>query len=710
LISTFNSWLEQQQEPLHYDTGEKSGRREIILASGGIIEALRILLFALSSYLETVPARILSYRCELLPQFSTIPNLLFETLSPDEGTAQEQTAQFLEQSPEMPTFLLLGDIIGEETRRRLWALTIEHPLFIIEANNAPNHLSLAREAKLVQRVIRLLTPAIFAPRLQNYSTVFIAGNADFLNVMENVHFNIERHTFVAEVGSSTCEQNLAQLPEANLSVIPTIKPSPEGWDWHSAENDLPGLAERVERTIERVINDRTQKLSRTLDLIEYETAAFTQRLQQVWRDGLIDEFSAIDTKELLDQLVQFTHEPAWCMALEHSYLSAFVKHQPQYRLGACMVVSGSSRTALGILGFHCGITDVVIPDLSWSYEQCFQCHAVPLTPALGRCRCDDQKLEQLQHRDPTWHEHGAVAINNPHNATGRIFAETAMRRLIAYCLQHGIHLIDDLAYQDVAPVDDLPKIKTVRQLASEMVHLGEVNDEQANLVITVHSISKTDCLAGARLAVIEIRDAPMRQRFEALNSTIKPNLAAIFIGYLFYRGTIQATRTYWHLRNAIFEERTQALLAAVENLPPDRNPFDLTIIPPMGSMYPLLQIKRLPSGLSLDWLASNLARRGIGLLPLATFARTEAGFETGRTTFRLTLGGVDNAEVLLAKTRHLLIDFNRLIAQEESHYNRKRLPTRVLANRNSRSVELGRGWAATAEKIIARRQVASSAG
>jgi hypothetical protein len=59
-------------------------------------------------------------------------------------------------------------------------------------------------------------------------------------------------------------------------------------------------------------------------------------------------------------------------------------------------------------------------------------------------------------------------------------------------------------------------------------------------------------------------------------------------------------------------------------------------------MYPLLQVTRLPAGLSLDWLASNLARRGIGLLPLSTFARTEKGFETGRTTFRLTLGGVDN--------------------------------------------------------------------
>ena len=293
-----------------------------------------------------------------------------------------------------------------------------------------------------------------------------------------------------------------------------------------------------------------------------------------------------------------------------------------------------------------------------------------------------------------------MVINNPHNATGRVLDEEAIRKLITYCLQHDLYVIDDLAYQNVAPVDDLPEIKTVRQVAAELVRLGEVNEEQADRVITVHSMSKTDCLAGARLAVIEIREKQLRQRYEEVNSLIQPNLVAIFICYLFYRGTIQAARTYWHLRNAIFRERAQALLTAVENLPPDRNPFGLAIIPPTGSMYPLLQIGRLPAGLSLDWLASTLARRGIGLLPLATFARTEEGFETGRTTFRLTLGGVDGAEILLAKTRRLLIDMNRLIAEEESHYNRKPLSFRTLAGRGSRAIELARAWDEIAKQIL----------
>ena len=201
--------------------------------------------------------------------------------------------------------------------------------------------------------------------------------------------------------------------------------------------------------------------------------------------------------------------------------------------------------------------------------------------------------------------------------------------------------------------------------------------------------------------MVEIRDRQIRQRFEQINKTIQPNLIAIFISYLFYRSTIQSLRTYWRLRNSIFNERINVLLAAVENLPLDRNPFHLAIIPPTGSMYPRLQIGRLPPGLSLDWLASSLARRGIGLLPLATFARTEKGFETGRTTFRLTLGGVDSGEILAAKTRRLLIDLNRLIADEDAQYNRKQLSFKLHESSASRSTGLIRAADDITKQILA---------
>ncbi len=713
LIPAFCAWLEHQQEPLHYDTGESSGRREVILASGGISEALRILLFAISSYLEKLPARILCYCCELPGPLRSIPNLLFEDLPAEEREAREQIEQFLIHTPEVPVFLLIGSPLGEETRRKLRSLSIEYPLFFIEANNAPNHLSLAREAKLVQRVIRLLTPAIFAPRLHTLSTVFIAGNADFLNVLENVHFNMKGTPSASEVEFLIylLDQKLIDLPAETPADVPHVKPSFDGLGFGvTAETVLPDIAERVEGHLERLLNVHAGKLARSTIAFEERSTRLSGRIRNTLKDGLMDEFSSVDAKELLDLLVQNVHDPAWCQALQRSFLSTFIKHQPQYRPAACLVASGSNRTALGILGFHCGITEVVIADLSWSYEQCFPTvHAVPMTTDLGLdVEAMIRKVEELSRQDPAWQERGALVINNPHNATGRIFDEEAVRDLITYCLQHNIYVIDDLAYQNVAPVDDLPEIKTVRQIASELVRLGEVDEAQAERVITVHSMSKTDCLAGARLAVVEIRARELRQRYAEINSLIQPNLAAIYICYLFYRGPLEAVRTYWHLRNAIFRERTQALLTAVENLPPDRNPFRLVIIPPTGSMYPLLHIGRLPAGVSLDWLASSLARRGIGLLPLATFARTEKGFETGRTTFRLTLGGVDGAEILLAKTRHLLIDLNRLMGEEEAHYNRKPLTFRVLEGRSSRSIELTRLWAGISRQILESGEAYSS--
>jgi aspartate/methionine/tyrosine aminotransferase len=705
VIEAFCSWMEHQQESLHYDTGAQSGRRELILASGGIPETLRVILFTLSSYLETVPARILCYDCDLLPPLKAIPGLLFEDLPPDEQLACERIEQILSEYPQTPTFLIIGSVPGEVTRRKLRSMSIEQPLFFIEANNAPNHLSLAREAKLVQRVIRLLTPEIFSPQFHTLSTVFIAGNADFLSAIENVHFNLKGTPSASEVEFLVflLDHQLASSPQNSSSVIPQAKPAFEGLALGGgADIALQHLADRAGQNLEGLLETHAQILDHSLKTLEEKSSLFARRIQSAWQDRVFDEFVGVEVRDLLDLLIENLHRPETSQALQRSFLSAFVRHQPQYQPESCLVASGSSRTVLGILGFHCGITEVVIPDLSWSYEQCFpQVHAVPLTESLELdAEAMIEKLEELCQRDPSWRSRGAVAINNPHNATGRVFSEEVVRKLIIYCLEHDIYVIDDLAYQNVAPVNDLPEIKTVRQIVSELVRLGVIAEHHADRVITVHSMSKTDCLAGARLAVVEIRDRPLRQRLEAINAAIQPNIAAVLICYLFYRGTTQAVRTYWHLRNAIYSERIRALLSAVENLPPDRNPFGLTIIPPTGSMYPLLHVEILPPGLSLDWLSSSLARRGIGLLPLATFARTEKGFETGRTTFRLTLGGSDNAEMLHAKTRRLLIDLNRLIAEEDARYNRRQLSFQIPDSAGSRSSELTHSIDAIVQRIL----------
>jgi aspartate/methionine/tyrosine aminotransferase len=705
LILTFRNWLERQQEPLYYNLGEESTRREIILASGGIHETTRVLLRALSDYLVITPARILCYRYKISFPESSFPNLQIINLAEDERVACDQIETISAQQTEIPTFVLIGCLMGEETRRKLRLYSTKAALFFIETNNAPNHLSLAREAKLVQRVIRLLTPAIFGAHLETLSPVFVVGNADFLSVIENVHFKLKGTPSASEVDflNFLLEKNMFMPQEQETAdIYQGRKWVEDGGTGGSADRMFIKLASRIENNLGQLINVSDQLAERLLIPLEEKITTISRIVEDRFKTDPLDEFTHLDSRELIGQLFDNCHNPVWVNRLERSFLSVFIKHQAQYQSDACMIASGSSRTALGILGFHCGINDVVIADLSWSYEQCFpNVHAVPLTNKLALdVDAMIQKVKLLCQADPHWVERGAVVINNPHNATGRIFTEESMKKLITYCLEHDIYVIDDLAYQNVAPFDGMVEIKTARQIADELVRTGILSAPCVDRLITVHSMSKTDCLAGARLAVVEIREQKLRQRFLSVNTLIRPNLVAIFICYLFYRRSIQDARAYWGLRNRLFNERTQALMTAMENLPSNRNPFGLEIIPPAGSMYPLLHIKNLPAGLSLDWLASSLARRGVGLLPLATFARTEAGYDTGRSSFRLTLGGPDHAGILLVKTRRLLIDLNRIIAEENARYNRKQLTRYRAVNDYKLSSDRLSRWKSITEQLF----------
>ncbi len=325
-----------------------------------------------------------------------------------------------------------------------------------------------------------------------------------------------------------------------------------------------------------------------------------------------------------------------------------------------------------MLGFYCGIEDVITCDLSWTYEDCFpKVTVVPLTEEL---ELDIELIKSMVERkiltDPDWRKKGGVVLNNPHNASGKIFSENKIEQLLLWLLEKGIYIIDDLAYQNVLPDESLKGPKTLKQMALELNNKGYLTEDQLTPLITVHSLSKTDCFAGARLAVTEILDNDLLEKFKSRIQYIKPNSFAILIAYIFYRNNSEKINQFWLLRNKIFAEKMEALSNAVTELPEERNRYKIEIREPMGSMYPQMVINDLPDGLSLDWLSSGLATQGIGLVPLSTFARTSKGFELARKTFRLTLGGSDNAKQLLRKTRRVLIDLNRMIAEEESKYNR----------------------------------------
>jgi aspartate/methionine/tyrosine aminotransferase len=689
LVKYFNDWLiKNQQEPLSYNLGESSGNREIILSSGGIFEALRILFHALSEYLVNLPANILLFGVDLPPHLNHFPELELMVLSENEKTLIEHLHQHLFNSPNVPTFLLLGKNTLEETRRSLRQLSLEYPLFFIEVNNAPNHLSLAREAKMMNRVLRLMTPEIFSPSLKNLSIIFLAGNSDFIKVIENIHFQLKGTPSASEVEllSFILKEKLVINNHIAKENKLEVEPAHETFPVPIVGTDIDGVYfKNFEVKLNSLITQKAHfigNISERVSEIEINLAKKSELVSSIFS---FDKFSNTEINDLLDECIENIDSEDWAKELTNSFLHSFLKHHPEYRKTNCIVVSGSSRSGLGLLGFHCGIKEVVIPDLSWTYEHCFpSVSVVPLTDDFeldidGIIAAVDSKIS----RDPNWNKYGAVALNNPHNATGQVFNSSELKRLIKWLLERNIFIIDDLSYQNVVPLSVLKQIKTIRQLTFELLENGYISEDQSNYLVTIHSMSKTDSFAGARLSVIEIRNNELFRKFKDVSSTIAPNIGAIFLAYTFYRNKPETANAYWRLRNIIFEERMNSLTEAVTNLPSDRNRFGIKIKAPKGSMYPQMIIDKLPSGLSLDWLASGLARQGIGLIPLSTFARTAKGFESGRKTFRLTLGGTDNAETLLKKTRRVLIDLNRMIGEEAAKYNRKQFEVKPLSVKKS---------------------------
>jgi aspartate/methionine/tyrosine aminotransferase len=701
LIRAFQEWLEHQQDPLSYDMGKTSGKREMILASGGVIETLRVFFHALSAFLVHTPATVYQYHSPLPPHITSFPGLTHVVLPESETEALASLGRSLNNDTGGPSFLLLGSVTSEEMRRVLRALSIDHPLFILEANDAPNHLSLAREAKLVDRVIRFLSPAILSPAFARSSLVFVAGNADYLALLETLHFQLKGTPSAAEVELLTylLGTPVPAVPHAEAGASFTTDPPLEsGGLSPTLTRAVSDAGSRAERTVADVVGGQTERIDALAERLAEHASAWLDHAHALAKLERVDRFASNDANEILQQLRSRFNDMTVHEDLQQSFLGAFVGHHPEYDRASCRVVSGSARTALSLLGFHCGIRDVIFPDLSWTYEHCFpSVQAVALTPEFDLDV--DAILAAVDGRmtaDPSWRNHGAVALNNPHNATGRIFNLDGMRRLVQGLLIRNVCILDDLSYQNVAPVDGLPDIPTVRSIADELVETGALLQIQGDRVITAHSLSKTDCMAGARLSVIEIRSPELRERFDTVNAVIRPNTGALFLAYLFYRNPRDVVRAYWRLRNQIFAERMEALATAMHNLPAERNSFGIEILPPAGSMYPLLLIHRLPAGLSLDWVAVGLARQGIGMIPLSTFARTERGFDAGRKAFRLTLGGTDGAEQMLAKTRRVLIDLNRLIAEEGARYSRRPYPS---APRSVETPDAGSLWTALEGRI-----------
>ncbi len=695
VVQRFNDWLsKEQQEPLSYDLGEKSGKREIVLASGGKLEALRVLFQSLSDFIVRQPVTVFLFRINIPKFLRNFAGITFIDLDESEASMARQLVEFLDSHSEAPTFLLMGDTVSEESRRHLRQISLSNPLLVIEANDAPNHLSLSREAKMMDRVIRFITPGVLNTRLKDFSIIFIAGNSDLLQVIETVHFQLKGTPSSTEI--ELLGYLLANPPQShNPHVKMTLEAEYEGIAGIPALESVGKIVSHIEDRLGKIVDDGSVLIGDAVSNFQDKVPLHLARVMRLAERSHVDRFQDLGATDLLVEIERNLDDPNWTTDLGRSYLSAFLNHHPEYKPDCSLVASGSSRTVLSLLGFHCGIDDVIIPDLSWTYEHCFP-NVLPVS-LTEDFQLDAQAIihavEVRLESDPNWGKHGAVVINNPHNATGQVFRHEDIVKLMRWILGRKIFIIDDLSYQNVKPSATLEQVPTIRQTADDLVRAGYITEDESEHVITVHSMSKTDSYAGARLSVVEIRSGELFEKFESVVSFLKPNIGAIALAYLFYRNRVESVNAYYRLRNMLFKSRSDAILDAVEHLPRERNQFDIRVDPPVGSMYPKMVVNDLPAGLSLDWLASGLARQGVGLVPLSTFARTEKGFDTGRKSFRLTLGGTDGAEALTKKTRRVLIDLNRMIAEEAASYNRKRFDYREInLRRRINVIEISHRW------------------
>jgi aspartate/methionine/tyrosine aminotransferase len=671
LINWFKEWLiTGQPEPLSYDFGEESGQRECIIVNGGITETLRVIFHALSRYLVHAPAHILLHGLSLPGQLTEIPGLIFNNFDDSGDDLLRSLQKHFQEFPGQPAYLVLGSQPDETSRRRLRTISLKKPLFFIEANNSKNHLSIAREAQMHDNVIRILFPEVFDKNLGNLATGFLLGNAAYLRVIENIQFELKGTPSAAEMDLlhyllTHPADNDTPEPDGDLPSISSGETDARDW---GALHGLRQVSERQAGFVSTLLQ-RSEKINTRI--------SGALRLKNLPGQSAVDHFTGLTADEVLDAFFQNYSDPAFHHNLNESLVGVFNGHHPFYAARNCTVVSGSARTALSILGFHCGIREVITYDLSWTYEHCFEkVHVAPLTAGFEiDVAAMMQLIDSKMAADPEWHRSAAIVLNNPHNATGKIFSDDGLGELLRQALSRKITVIDDLSYQSVEPVNRLDGPLTLRQLASQYVRQGTLRSDHLQYLITVHSLSKTDSFAGARLTITEILHDGMRGRFREMLAQVTPNLFSVLISYLFYRNSVEQVRHFWRLRNGIFAERMEALEQAVSDLPQERNPFGIFIRRPQGSMYPQLVVEQLPSGLSLSRLASGLATRGIGLVPLTTFARTSAGFEVARKIFRMTLGGKDDAATLKRKTRRMLIDLNRLIAEETSAYNRSHFKT-----------------------------------
>ncbi|MEA1987024.1 MAG: aminotransferase class I/II-fold pyridoxal phosphate-dependent enzyme, partial [Candidatus Marinimicrobia bacterium] len=367
-------------------------------------------------------------------------------------------------------------------------------------------------------------------------------------------------------------------------------------------------------------------------------------------------FDKNSEKNIINDFFKNIDNSNWLEQLKYKFLKSFINHNPELDINNCIIVSGASRTALSLLGNLEQFKTIFTSDLSWTLEHVFE--EVIFIPTNDDFTIDIDEIKNYIEKQLKIKKQIAVAFNNPHNATGKIIPESKIKTLISWLLQNSIFIIDDLAYKNLAPKNSLQITKTIKQIAIELSDEKIINKKKIEKLITVQSLSKTDCFAGARLSVVEIIDKKINKKFTEMVKKIQDNHTALLFAYLFYRNSKSDINSFFLERNKLFFENMKAIQKAIEDISIENNPFEISIEKPQGAMYPILTIKNLPEYISTEKLSKKLSKNGIGIVPFSIYARTNS---TKAKSFRITIGGSATLDQLYNKTKILISNLTKNI-------------------------------------------------
>ncbi len=677
--------FEQIESPkIPYDFGTSSGKPELAFASGGRWQALALIFQFIEEDVQG------EKRGTLVLGDSPRPHLFSPRIHAPERWEKSRPLQERLQAALRTDdrFVLLLEQWPERDRELLAHWLEANDLFLIEMNQSGNAASLLTFPEMKERGLRILAPDFIHPALRFSSLAILLAPFEWILHFNRLHFKkmgtpsaseIKLLSFfLTENGQFHTQRWQLFQQEVKNAVADSVEED------FPPEESAPALASvsRFVRRVEKQAHRLSQLGTQMAEKWGQKTARFSDISMENSRAlGPWDPFGGKSQADVVQHFFARLNNPNLSTELTASFLSTFQAVHPEYEPEHLVLVSGSARTALSLMASAWNIEEVVVPDFSWTVGDAFpQVTSVPLKPDF---QLDAERfvrvLQAKCETDPAWPRRGAVILNNPHNATGQIWPPEAVEPILLFCFRNGIRVIDDLSYADVviaSPEERRTKVPvpSLKKIALNLKKEGRIRGSHLRHLVTIQSISKTDCKAGARLAVCDIPHSADRRQFHQKMAHFSPNLLAILLSLLFYRRGAWHVARFWARRDEILWQRSRALTEAFAELPPERNPYGLRYLPPAGAMYPQLEITHLPTGLSAERLAQALARLGIGLIPLTNFSHTLEGFSQANRTFRLTLGGELDLATISAKVRRLVEMLSELVRRqaENRHFYRLR--------------------------------------